>query len=252
MTDMEKHKEPRACQHHGAYEAEVTSWDSLKLESRCPECEREREERLCREEEERAQRERRNRIRSNYNEAKIPARFSHCTFDNYEVRDKRQERALSVARAYVAQFKEVCAKGHNLTFCGRSGTGKTHLGVAIAHNLLQSERTVIYRQTIEVIREIRQTWRRDSSQTESEVIEALVSPDLLVLDEVGVQFQSNAERLNLFDILDGRYRARQPTMLISNLGFKDLSSCLGVRLVDRLMESGSAVVVFDWESYRRG
>ena len=63
-------------------------------------------------------------------------------------------------------------------------------------------------------------------------------------------FQSEAERVHLFDVLDGRYRDRKPTVLISNLDGKGFHECLGSRLFDRLTETGSAVITFEWESHR--
>jgi DNA replication protein DnaC len=73
----------------------------------------------------------------------------------------------------------------------------------------------------------------------------------LILDEVGVSFRSEAEKTQLFDVLDGRYREMRPTVIVSNLNAKDLQECLGPRIFDRLMEAGSTVVIFDWKSYRR-
>lgn len=87
-------------------------------------------------------------------------------------------------------------------------------------------------------------------------------PDLLILDEVGVQFGSDTERLLLFDILNERYERRRPTILMSNLALDDaeeggrvvpgIKSYLGERVFDRLREDGGQSVVFDWPSHRKG
>ena len=82
--------------------------------------------------------------------------------------------------------------------------------------------------------------------------QALMSePDLLILDEVGVQFGSDFERNTLFDVLNERYELRKPTIFLSNLGREDLAEFLGERVMDRLREDGATVVPFDWPSYRR-
>jgi DNA replication protein DnaC len=55
----------------------------------------------------------------------------------------------------------------------------------------------------------------------------------------------------LFDVLNARYANQRPTILIGNLTADELEEYLGERIMDRLLESGSAVVPFTWESYRR-
>ena len=109
--------------------------------------------------------------------------------------------------------------------------------------------TAPYTSAIDAVRMIRNTWRRDSERTETQVLDMLAGVDLLVLDEVGVQYGTEAEQVNLFDIIDKRYRALMPTILLTNQGKAGLKSFLGDRSFDRLREGGQWVV-FDWESYR--
>src|SRR5690606_23131134 len=101
------------------------------------------------------------------------------------------------------------------------------------------------------IRAVKDTYRRDSTQTEAEAIASFVTPDLLILDEVGVQFGSDTEKLILFEIINGRYESMKPTIVISNLAIGELEAYLGERAFDRLREGGGKAVVFDWPSYRR-
>lgn len=76
-------------------------------------------------------------------------------------------------------------------------------------------------------------------------------PDLLILDEVGVQFGSDTEKLMLFDILNERYERRHPTILMSNLPRDEVSAYLGERVFDRLREDGGEFISFTWESHRK-
>jgi DNA replication protein DnaC len=110
---------------------------------------------------------------------------------------------------------------------------------------------VIYTQAIELVRAIRDTWRPHSIKSETEVINSYRNAGLLIVDEIGVQFGAEAEKNQMFDVLDGRYREMRPTLIISNLNEKGLQDCLGSRVFDRLMEIGSVVVTFNWGSYRR-
>ena len=135
-----------------------------------------------------------------------------------------------------------------IVFSGVPGTGKSHLAIAIAY-FVDAAPTAIYTSAIDAVRMIRNTWRRDSERTETQVLDMLAGVDLLVLDEVGVQYGTEAEQVNLFDIIDKRYRALMPTILLTNQGKGGLKTFLGDRSFDRLREGGQWVV-FDWESYR--
>jgi hypothetical protein len=126
---------------------------------------------------------------------------------------------------------------------------KTHLACALLDRLARSGRRVRYATVSDMVREIRDTWRKGSEKREAQVVEELSTVDLLVVDEVGVQFGSESEKTQLTELFDLRYRQLKPTVVISNLNKPDLEQVLGERVLDRLRERG-CVVVFDWASWR--
>lgn len=63
-----------------------------------------------------------------------------------------------------------------------------------------------------------------------------IAPNLLVIDEIGVQFGSEAEKIILFEIINERYEAMKPTILISNLSQQELGAYVSERIVDRMRE----------------
>ena len=73
---------------------------------------------------------------------------------------------------------------------------------------------------------------------------------MLVIEEVGVQFGSETEKLFLFEIIDGRYNKMKSTVMISNLNIQGVKECVGERCIDRLREDGGSVIAFDYESQR--
>ena len=75
-------------------------------------------------------------------------------------------------------------------------------------------------------------------------------PDLLILDEVGHQHGSDAERLTLFDVINARYEQCRPTLLITNLSLSGLREYLDDRPWRFCSEGGGRVLVFDWQSQR--
>ena len=127
-------------------------------------------------------------------------------------------RALELARRYADGFGAEAAKsGASLVFCGGVGAGKTHLAVGIAHRLMEQGRIAVFTSVINAIRRVKDTYRRDSGQSEAQVVAGFIRPDLLILDEVGVQFGSETEKMILFEIINGRYEQLKPTIVISNL-----------------------------------
>jgi len=101
-----------------------------------------------------------------------------------------------------------------------------------------------------LIRTVRDTWRRDSDASEIEAIRTFSAPDLLILDEVGIQAGSENERQILFDVLNERYETRKSTLLLTNLSVGECKHYLGERVFDRMREDGGEFVAFDWDSYR--
>lgn len=183
--------------------------------------------------------------------AAIPERFADRRLATYVPSCQQAERALSVAMQYADQFDAALARGTCLIFCGDVGTGKTHLAVGIAHAVLEQGRQAVFTSVLRAARSVKETYSKGSGKTEAQAIRDLVEPDLLILDEVGVQFGTDAEKIILFEIINGRYEAARPTIVISNLAVKELEAYLGARSFDRLREGGGRLVVFDWESFRR-
>ena len=183
--------------------------------------------------------------------AGIPERFRDRSLDSYAATTEGQKAALQWATEYAHQFDEVLSSGRSMLFLGRPGTGKTHLGCAIGSYLLRKGASVYYSTVQRAMRRIKDTWNKESAELESDAIRAMSGPDLLILDEIGVQFGSDTEKNLTFDLLNERYERMRPTLLLSNLAKEDVSRFLGERVMDRLREDGGRVITFDWESHRR-
>lgn len=221
------------CEKHGEYQARVGEGRGARWLSQCPTCWRDAQARRV------------------MGRAALPPRFVDRTFDSYAVSTPSQDAVKRAVQDYSRAFGEHAKTGRSVILCGRPGTGKTHLAAALLNEIIKAEFTGIYATVSAAIRRVKDTWTRGSERTEREVIADFVLPDLLILDEVGVQFGSDAERMILFEIINGRYEHQRPTMLISNLDIAGMEENVGTRAVDRLREGGGKLLTFDWESYRR-
>jgi DNA replication protein DnaC len=245
--------QPAECEKHGPFDQKITVLMSREFKSACPECQR-----IASEEREAARkadesREARIAISRKLGSALIPKRFADKTLAGYRAGNPGQAKALRICKRYVEIFDEIERDGRCLMLLGQPGTGKTHLGAAMANDLmLNTTATAVYRTVGSVLQAIRATFDRHSEQNEADILASLIEPSLLVLDEVGVSKEqpSDFELNTLFAIINGRYEQVRPTVVISNLDAAQLPMAMGERCVDRLREGGGVVVPFDWESQR--
>lgn len=250
LIDPKTHERPANCEKHGDY---VEKGGSLFTTIRWFGCSRCNEELRHAEEAQKAGREeaaRQQRIESRLNAAGIPQAFRERDFSNFEASTREQRYALEVAQEFGENF---CPKhlkaGTFLVFAGDPGTGKSHLAIAAAQAMM-NRGTAMYLRAADVIRRVRATWRRDSPQTEEDVLHMLgYELDLLIIDEVGVQRGTDDEQIILFDVLDRRYSEMRPTILLTNLAGVAFVEFIGPRIMDRLRER-AVFVPFKWASHR--
>jgi DNA replication protein DnaC len=218
----------------------------------CAACERLR---FIREQAEREKIASQNRVNSLLRNSMLQKRFIGKTFDNFHPYGKcreRQLRALSVVKGFADNFAVHRQTGAWLLFMGNVGTGKGHLCAAVINQVIRAGYTALFTKTPRLLREVKDTFNRNSEITQSEIISRMGAIDLLVIDEVGIQFGTETERMILYEILDQRYEAMLPFILTTNItDLKTLEKLLGERIIDRLFEGESRIVFFDWESHRR-
>lgn len=232
------------CGMHGAFESRHII---AKIWSRCPQCEAIRRTAQEAEAQEQERKAREARQRKLLGRAAIPERFVGKGFDNFVADTDAKRAALSVLRDYAENFETNSQVGKGLILSGKPGTGKSHLAGAVLQS--QLDRDVLYATCMDVIRMVRETWRKDSERSERQVLAYLGGLDLLVIDEMGVQYGTDGEQTILFDVLDRRYREVKPSILLTNQDAKGLKDYLGERTFDRLRET-CTYVPFEWESYR--
>lgn len=194
------------------------------------------------------QKEQQERIERRFNQAGIPMRFREKKLSNFIANTNAKNNALTIADDFVERFDDNYKNGMTMIFSGKAGTGKSHLAIGIAHEVMPKY-TALYINALDAVRMIRDTWRKDSEKTELQVLEMFGSIGLLIIDEVGVQYGTENEQMLMFDIINRRYRDSKPMILLTNLDAKGFAEYLTERSTDRLKENGKWVT-FDWESYR--
>jgi len=253
------------CESHGSFICRVYENSAGELsEKKCPKCASEKAEAERKDEEiARSLEWKAARLANQFEQACVPLRFKNRTLDNYEINQgDNQARVHAYCKSYVENFEDVLSNGTSIIFSGGVGTGKTHLSVGIAHELIAKGYTALFATVSGCVRRVRASWRSDS-ETESDALKIFLIPQLLILDEVGIQSGSDNEHQILFEIINARYSNCLPTILLTNLPILDqvkngvierkgLKSFVGERLLDRMREGGGKAFTCDWQSGRVG
>ena len=256
LTEMQMQERPtvnKICDDHGDYVSNVYSLPNGKapVETACPKCAEIEKGKERQAEQSYNFRVKQDSIIRSFVDGELPPRFKSKDFNGYEANSDKSKKALMACQKYADNFDTRLSAGGGMIFCGEAGTGKTHLASAIINKIIHDQYASVFMSALAATRHVKATYAKDSYKSESDAIKDFLRPDLLVIDEVGVQFGTDAEKIILFEIINQRYQHVKPTILISNLTLDELSEYIGERVVDRMYEGGGAVLSFDWGSYRR-
>lgn len=133
----------------------------------------------------------------------------------------------------------ILTTGGIVAMIGPRGTGKTHLAVKLViEHAKATLATARYAKTLDYFRELKDTFSKESSNSERDVVRTFTNYGLLVLDEVQERGGSEWELTQLTDLIDRRYSSRRPIVLISNEKREALATSLGASICSRLREDG--------------
>jgi len=177
---------------------------------------------------------------------KVYERYKDCSFDNFK------------SNTDISKLKNPKDIKNNIIIIGGVGTGKTHLAYAILNMLAEKKHYseadyyisdyVLYTTVKEIIDNIKAQWNNENEYIR-EVLRDYKTIPLLIIDEIGVQYGSESERIELFEIFNERYNNMLPIIAISNYGRKQIEKILGLRICDRLF-GGADIIELTGESHR--
>ena len=176
--------------------------------------------------------------------AKFP---NHKTIEAYNF---NYQPNLNRKEIYNLATCEFIRNKENIAFIGPSGTGKTHLSIAIGINAISQGYSVLFTTVNQMLDELYMA-RADNSVNKK--LKKYISPDLLILDELGLKKLSQNNIDDFYEIISRRYEAGS-IIVTSNKKFDEWAKIfydpvLATAILDRFIHHCNFIVI-DGESYR--
>lgn len=177
-------------------------------------------------------------------QARFPVVKSLDTFEFPAIPSLNKAMVLELARC------EFLARRENVLLLGNSGTGKTHLALALGLSACQRGHRVRFTTAAAIVHELLE------AKDEKRLLryqKQMASYELLIVDELGFVPLSKSGAELLFEVFSQRYE-RGATLVTSNLPFQEWTEVLGSErltgaLLDRLTHHVH-ILEMNGESYR--
>jgi DNA replication protein DnaC len=153
----------------------------------------------------------------------IGRRFLEVSFDREPI-VSLDRAVLRQVRAYTRSIEENLEAGRGLWFDGPVGTGKTSLAILVAKAAKDAGRSYAVFPVPRLLAEIKRTFDRDASDSYMGVFRRLCTVDLLVLDDLGAEKQTEWVLEQLYSIVNERWQDRRSIVVTTNLPDSDPDS----------------------------
>jgi DNA replication protein DnaC len=173
--------------------------------------------------------------------ASIPAEFSNLTVENFAT-DVYQdpeliEKAMMakvICSNYVNQFEKIMLEGKGLyLYSNTKGSGKTRMAVSIANDVINKYMiSAKFATSLQILDEIKASWSKGTDTSEQKLIQDITRVPLLVIDDIGVERNTDWINERFYSILNGRMIAKQVTIFTSNCKIENLK--FDDRIINRI------------------
>ncbi len=152
----------------------------------------------------------------------------------FERDDHTNEKISNVARRYVDNFPEMKKRGQGLLFFGEVGTGKTFISACIANALIDEGYPCMVTNFSRLTNTLSGMF-----EGKQKYIDDLNKFDLLVIDDLASERDTEYMGEIVQTIIDSRYRAGLPLIITTNLTSEELKNPAEIRkkrIYSRLFE----------------
>ena len=174
----------------------------------------------------------------------------HCRFEQ----DNGTVPQMEQVRKYVQHWSQMRENNLGLLLWGQPGNGKTFAAACIANALIENSDPFPPTVKMTTFGTILNGLLSLSVADKAYYLNLFLNADLLILDDFGMERQTDYAREQVFNIIDGRYLTKRPLIITTNLSLQEMKTTTDLsqkRIYDRVL--GMCVpVFFSGESQRPG
>ncbi|MBM9578959.1 ATP-binding protein [Leptospira sp. 201903070] len=192
-----------------------------------------------------------------FHKSGIPSKYKFRTFDQMD-HDSSIGIQFTIAHDWgcelVKNWKDDKLPNEGLYLWGNPGTGKTLLACSILNEMIfryqeNCKYAKINRDFFDIIRDSYQK-RSEIHGKEKTIEDEFANIPILVLDDFGVQKETDWTNSKLYDLIDARYEQGRLTILTSNLPLSTFKNQAEGRVYSRLKEMTKELSLADCADYR--
>ena len=142
---------------------------------------------------------------------------------------------IRMAKRYVQHWEEMQKNSTGLLLWGDVGTGKSFIAGCIANALLDKGVPVIMTNFARLLNKLTDMYAGDRNA----YIDSFKRYPLMIIDDLGVERNSEFAREQVFSVIDSRYRSELPMIVTTNLTLEELQHPEDLsrsRIYDRVLE----------------
>lgn len=172
-----------------------------------------------------------NYIKRLINNSSIGEKFKDRTFENFKVDESNYE-SFRTCKKYADNFEQVKHQVKNsLIISGDNGIGKTHLAVAIAHEVMSNGISVYFATAPTLFEKLRDELFFDGKKP---IHKMTVNAELLIIDDLGKEKSSEWTSETLYKIVNDRYENKLPVIITTNLTKNEIEKRYNKAVTSRL------------------
>lgn len=166
-----------------------------------------------------------------------------CSFDTFElsfysskadsdgvVPHDRMEKIFNYCTEYARDFHLPVG---GILMLGGTGLGKTHLSLAIGREVINNGYSVIYGSAPDLFNQIEKE-HFSSHDEDNDTLQLLKECDLLIIDDLGTEFESKFNYSTLYDLVNTRMNKGIPIIINTNYLLSEIQERYSGRIISRL------------------
>lgn len=178
----------------------------------------------------------------------IPEKFKDATFAKLQT-DEENAKAVRSLKRYADNFAELKKNNQGVLIFGSVGTGKTHIAVCAAHEIINQGYYVKFISLPQLL----QSAKPLNSYEEDRIIREVESAELLIVDDLGAERNTDYALEFVYNIINTRCNSKKPLIVTTNLSFNEMSTTDDLRharIYDRVFEACPYPIEFKGKSKR--